>query len=151
MLLHFLLFFNPRLVRQSAWNSQCDLEQVAEPFPVEFSEELPLMENAVDRTHLRPQLTNSNVSSEENVNAKVHHGSSLNSSISSELLQDGSCLAEQHPSQLEGNWSTMHISQPHGHLVKDSAGEATLQLSSYKLLMSLSKQATAKLPFSQSS
>ncbi|KAB5550487.1 hypothetical protein PHYPO_G00054320 [Pangasianodon hypophthalmus] len=99
---------NERLVRQSAWNSQCDMEQAAEPLPVEFSEELPLMENTVGKTHLRPQPTNSsNSSSEEdeaeNVSEKEQHGSSLVSTkLSSELLQDGSCLAQQHLSTVEG-------------------------------------------------
>ncbi|KAK3531317.1 hypothetical protein QTP70_016283, partial [Hemibagrus guttatus] len=96
-----------RLVRQSAWNSQCDLEQAAEPLHVEFSEELPLMEKAVDRTHLRPQPTNSSNSSseedeEENLRDKEHHGPSLVSTkLCSELLQDGSCLVEQHLSTVE--------------------------------------------------
>lgn len=79
---------------------------------MEFSEQLPLMENTVDRTHLRPQPTNSSSSSseeneEENVNEKEQLGSSLVSTmLSSELLQDGSCLAEQHLSTVEGNWFT---------------------------------------------
>ncbi|XP_027003591.1 tumor necrosis factor receptor superfamily member 19 isoform X1 [Tachysurus fulvidraco] len=87
---------NERLVRQSAWNSQCDFEQAAEPLPVEFSEELPLMEKAVDRTHLRLQPTNSsNSSSEEDMDELS------STKLSSELLQDGSCLVEQHLSTVE--------------------------------------------------
>lgn len=100
MLSCFLLFLYFRLVQQSEWSSQCELEQAAEPLPVEFSEELPLVENAVDRSHVRPQLTNSIGSSsedeeeEENVSRKEQHESSLVSMFSSELVQDGSCLAE---------------------------------------------------------
>lgn len=102
-----MLYFYFRCVRLSAaWNSQRDLEQAAEPFPVEISEELPLMENAVDGTHLRPQCTNSNPSSvggeEENVSEKGQHRSSLVPKLSSGLLQDDRCLAKQHPSTVEG-------------------------------------------------
>ncbi|XP_053502788.1 tumor necrosis factor receptor superfamily member 19 isoform X1 [Ictalurus furcatus] len=99
---------NERLVRQSVWNSQCDMQQATETLPVEFSEELPLMEIAVDRTHFRPQPTNSINSSseedeEENVSEREQHGLSLVSTkLSSELLQDESCLAEQHLSTVEG-------------------------------------------------
>ncbi|KAI5099075.1 tumor necrosis factor receptor superfamily member 19 isoform X2 [Silurus meridionalis] len=98
---------NDRLVRQSAWNSQCDLEQATEPLPVEFSEELPLMENNEYRTHLRPQPTNSSNSfseedEEENVSGKQQHESSLVCpKLSSEILQDASSLAE-HLSIVEG-------------------------------------------------
>lgn len=131
----FIYFFYPRLVQQSVWNSQCDMQQATETLPVEFSEELPLMEITVDRTHFRPQPTNSINSSseedeEENVSEREQHGLPLVSTkLSSELLQDESCLAEQHLSTVEGNWSTqMHIFQSHGHLLIDSVGEATLQL-----------------------
>lgn len=87
---------------------------------MEFSEELPLMENTVDRTHLRPQPTNSSNSSseedeEENVNEKEQLGSSLGSMmLSSEPLQDGSHLAEEHRSTVEGNWSTNAHTWPLG-------------------------------------
>lgn len=69
------------------------------------------MENAVDGSHVSPQSTNSLSSSsedddEENVCGKEQHGSSLVSMLSSELVQDGSCLAEQHLSTAEGNWFT---------------------------------------------
>lgn len=88
------------------------MEQAAEPLPVEFSEELPLMEKAVDRTHLRPQPANSSNSSseedkEENLREKEHDGPSfVSTKLYSELLQDGSCLVEQHLSTVEGKWST---------------------------------------------
>ncbi|XP_017345983.1 tumor necrosis factor receptor superfamily member 19 isoform X2 [Ictalurus punctatus] len=99
---------NERLVQQSVWNSQCDMQQATETLPVEFSEELPLMEITVDRTHFRPQPTNSINSSseedeEENVSEREQHGLPLVSTkLSSELLQDESCLAEQHLSTVEG-------------------------------------------------
>lgn len=128
--LHFLLFFYSRLVQQSAWSSQGELEQAAEPLPVEFSEELPLMENAVDMTHLKPQPTNSsNSSSEEDEEENEQHGSSLVSKHSSELLQDDSCLAEQHLSTLEGNWpKEVHIFPSLGNVLIDRVGQVTLQL-----------------------
>lgn len=90
------------------------------------------MENIVDRTHLRPQPTNSSDSSseedeEENVSKKEQHGSPLVSKLSSELLQDSSCLADQHLPVVEGNWSTeVHLFQSHGQLLMQNVGEPTL-------------------------
>ncbi|KAM9468886.1 tumor necrosis factor receptor superfamily member 19 isoform 2-T2 [Clarias gariepinus] len=96
---------NERLiVQQSAWNSQGDLEQAAEPLPVEFSEELPLMQEPLDRTQ---PMNSSNPSSEEedeeNVNEKEQHdSSSVSNKLSSVVKQDGRCLSEQLLSTVEG-------------------------------------------------
>ncbi|TSN57772.1 Tumor necrosis factor receptor superfamily member 19 [Bagarius yarrelli] len=135
---HSLSSLTERLVQSSAWNSQCNVEQAAELLPVEFCEELSLMEKDVDRTHVRPYpLHSSNASSEENeeetVSEKEQHGSTLVSTKPfSELLPDDNCLAEQHLSTVEGKLSQMHIFQSHGHLVKGTDWKSYEFLLSYK-------------------
>lgn len=99
------IFPSRLIVQQSAWNSQGDLEQAAEPLPVEFSEELPLMQDPLDRTQ---PMNSSNPSSEEddeeNVNEKEQHdSSSVSNKLSSVVKQDGRCLSEQLLSTVEGN------------------------------------------------